>query len=129
MTRLRPLAATKLLISDRGSAVVGFAIGAPLIALIATYCISLSGYVWSRELMSDVVRQQLHKVSIGEVAREVAQNNIRESLSQRNWSIESLSWKESLVDGANVLYLQVRYHIDVAALLPSVTISEIEVTQ
>ncbi|MEY4323071.1 MAG: hypothetical protein RL410_852 [Actinomycetota bacterium] len=129
MTQSRLLAATKVSKSERGSAVVGFVVGAPLIALIATYCISLSGYVWSRELISDAVREQLHAVSIGEVSRAAAQAAIRESLSQRDWLVESMSWNETMIDGATVLSLQVCYRIDSALLLPSVTISESDVLQ
>ena len=119
MTQFRPLLA-----SDEGSAVVGFALAAPAIALIATYLIGLMSFVWSRELAVDLIRVELRKVAIQELQPSMALSDIRQQMVNRGWNASGLSIMRQRV-GSSFVY---EFHGNVELLtnlpFPSVDIIE-----
>ncbi len=109
--------------SDVGSAVVGFAIGAPIIALIATYAIGFAGQVWSRNVAVDIVRSELHQYAIHALERNAAAEVIRDRLSAQGLLVQSITWpNSSYADRAELQVTYVDTHSDFRDVF---TISEV----
>jgi hypothetical protein len=129
MTPSLQSAVTRFHEADNGSAVVGFVLGAPLIALLGTYCISIAGFVWSRELASEIVRSAVHRVAIHESDQASAARTMADEFALHGWSESSFQWNVANDVRPALLQLTVSYRDSVLPGMPRATISETAVVE
>ncbi|MEY4348321.1 MAG: hypothetical protein RIS43_740 [Actinomycetota bacterium] len=92
MIRLRRFLATKAWRDQAGNAVVGFAIGAPIVALLASLAIGLTGDVWSRNVAIEIVRAELHQYAIHGSTQVATETELTRRFSDQGLRIEKIEW-------------------------------------
>lgn len=99
--------------SDRGSAVVGFVVAAPIISFISTAAIAMCGLAWQKEVAAELIRHEVSGVALGSSSRADAEIAIESGISQSNMSLSQVQWHESWFEGARVLFVDIVIYSDI----------------
>ncbi|MEY4323721.1 MAG: hypothetical protein RL410_1502 [Actinomycetota bacterium] len=108
---------------DRGNAVVGFAIGAPIVTLLASYAIGLMAHVWSRNIAAEIVRDELHQYAIHASVKSETETSIRDRFARDGLNVEFFDWPIGAVPGT--VELQVNYTDSGSDMREVFTIAEV----
>jgi hypothetical protein len=99
--------------SDRGSAVVGFVIAAPIIAFMSTAAIAVCGLAWQKEVAAELIRHEVTAVALGSSSRNEAVTAIQAGISQSRMSLMNAEWHEGWFEGVQVLFVDVVIYSDI----------------
>lgn len=108
--------------SDAGNALLGFAIGAPLIGLLLVTVVEMSGVVWQRELTAELLRRSVSSAARLTGDRAAAAAEFRMAATAAGVQVSSIRWIERPLDGARLLDGSVNLRPVGVTLLPGLAL-------
>lgn len=88
---------------DAGNALLGFAIGAPLIGLMLVTVVEMSGVVWQRELTAELLRRSVSSAARLGGDQSAAATQFRIAAAAAGLAVSDIRWVERSVEGARLL--------------------------